>query len=426
MRRSTYIILAGVMALSVQSIFAQADTLTIDQCTAIALKNNPQLKIAEGTRDFNSSSVVSTRSALFPQLSFQTGWTKNGGTTIVGKNEFNGNIENYSTGFSAQQLIFDFGKTYSRLNASSYTADAAQQDYISAKQSLLLSVHSAYYTYLQSIRMRDVNAELLKQAEDHLVQAKGFYEVGRKPQFDVMKAETDLANAKLNMIKANNTVRLSKIQLENVLNQKLPDNFSVRDNLDIQQDAISLQDAYETAFSNRPEIFSGKSRVEASRSLLTTAWTSNLPSISANGGYNWKGFTLDEKLNPSWNLGLTLSLPLFQGFALDAGIDQARANVKIAESQNDAIVQAVKLDIEQQYSNLKEASERIDASKFLVTQAEETYRLAEGRYKQEVGSPIEVTDAEATLLNAKTSYIQALYDFNVTRVRLQRAMGTLK
>ena len=421
-----FIIALLSISISVPCLFAQSNVLTLEQCSALALKNNPQIKIAEGTRDLRSASVVSTRSTLMPQVGFSSGWTRNGGTTIVGKNEFTGNYNTYSTGFSAQQLIFDFGKSYSKLNAAAYSSDAANLDYETAKQSLLLSVHSAYYGYLQAEKLKEANAELVKQAEEHLAQAKGLFDVGKKPQFDVMKAQTDLANAKLNFITASNNVRLGKIQLENVLNQKLPDNAAIKDEFETSKPDISLQDAYESAISNRPEIAAGKNKVEAGRSLLTSAWTANLPSINATGGYNWKTMNLDTKFSPSWSVGLTLSLPIFQGFSLDAGIDQARANLKIAEGQNESVVQSVKLDIEQQYSNLSEAKERIDAAKLLLSQAEETYRLADARYKENVGSPIEITDAEVTLLNAKTSYIQAYYDFNLAYTRISKAMGVLK
>lgn len=415
-----------LLSLSVSYVFAQSGELTLEQCSAIALKNNPQIKIAEGTKELSTSSVVSTRSALMPQVGFSGGWTRNGGTNIVGKNQFSGNYETYATGFSAQQLIFDFGKSYSKLNAAAYSSDAANLDYETAKQSLLLSVHSAYYGYLQTQKLKEANAELVRQAEEHLAQAKGLFDVGKKPQFDVMKAQTDLANAKLNFITASNNVRLGKIQLENVLNQKLPDNAVIKDEFETSKPDITLQDAYESAINNRPEIMAGRNKVEASKSLLTSAWTANLPSINATGGYNWKTMDISQKFSPSWNLGLTLSLPIFQGFALDAGIDQARANLKISEGQNESVLQSVKLDIEQQYSNLEESRERIDAAKLLLSQAEETYRLADARYKEQVGSPIEITDAEVTLLNAKTSYIQAYYDFNLAYTRLSKAMGVLK
>ncbi|MGA2297929.1 MAG: TolC family protein, partial [FCB group bacterium] len=167
--------------------------------------------------------------------------------------------------------------------------------------------------------------------------------------------------------------------------------------------------------------------VEANKSLVTSAWTSNLPIISANAGYNWKSPSLlTPTLLSSWNVGLSFSLPIFQGFALDAGIDLAKANLNIAEAVYDADTQAAILDVSQQFSSLQEAKERISATTLLVTQANETLKLAEGRYNNGVGSPLEITDARVTVYNAKTSYFQSLYDYHVDYSRLQRAMGVLK
>ena len=401
--------------------------LTLRKCVDLALMNNPQIKIAEGNYEFSQSSLTQTRSSLFPQISFQTGWTRNGGTTFIGPIEREGFYNNFSYGFQAQQLIFDFGRTFSRVSASSDLKNASEQDFISTKQNLILSANVAYFNFLQAKRVRDVSAETVKQAQEHLTQAKAFYKVGTSPQFDVLKAQTDLANAQVNLISANNNVRISKLQLENVLNQKLPDDVSLEDNLEVnQRDSVDVNTAIETAMKNRPEIISSKFLVEADRSLVTSAWTANLPLINATGGYNWKSYSIDQTFPNSWNVGLNISVPIFQGFALDAGIDQAKANLKTSEATNEALIQAVVLDVQQQYSSLQEARERISATKALETQAEETLKLAEGRYKEKVGSAVEVTDARVVYYNAQTSYIQSLYDYQVAFVKLRRSMGILK
>jgi outer membrane protein TolC len=335
--------------------------------------------------------------------------------------------ENYSLTFQAQQLIFDFGKSYSRISAAADLRDASHQDYLSAKQDLILNTEIGYFNYLQAKRVRDASAEVVQQTQEHLTQAQAFYKAGTVAQFDVLKAQTDLANAKVNLISNENNVRISKLQLENVLNQKLGDNVLMIDNLEAQQDSIDINTAMNIAGNNRPELISSKLKVEANKSYLTSAWAANLPSINATGGYNKKSYGLvDEYFLPSWNIGATLSIPIFQGFALDAGIEQARANLKISESSNDALTQNVTLEVQQQYSSLQETKESIAATRALVDQSEETLKLAEARYKQGVGSAVEITDARVGLYNATTSYIQSLYQYQVAYAGLKHAMGTLK
>ncbi len=404
----------------------KSDSITLRDCINIALQKNPQIKIAEGNYEFNSSSLTETKSILFPQLSFQTGLSRNGGTSFIGPIVREGYYNNFFYGIQANQLIFDFGKSYTKVSASADIKYASEQDLISAKQNLILSTETAFFNFLQAKRINEVSLEVLKQAQEHLKQAEAFYKVGRVAKYDVLVAQTDVANAKVNLISSENNIRISKLQLENILSQKIPGNVQLKDNLEVNQDSIGLESAIETSLQNRPEVISSKFKVDANKELVTSAWLANLPLISATAGYNWRTYATDVPFQNSWNVGLTLSVPIFQGFALDAGIEQAKANLKSAQGSDEALIQAVKLDVQQQFSSLEEAKERIEATRSLVEQAEETLKLAEGRYNQGVGSAVEITDARVTVYNARTSYIQSLYDYQVAYARLKRAMGILK
>lgn len=419
----TFVVL--ILLLPFLLVYAQMDTITVEKCISIALMKNPQIKVAEANMDFYSSSSAVSRSSLFPQIFFQSNYAKNGGTFFIGPTAREGNYQNYTMGFQLQQLIFDFGRTYSRVSAGSDLSDASKQDYITAKENLILSVNVAYINFLQAQRLKSIAEEVVNQTKEHLKQAEGFYKAGTSPQYDVMVAKTDNENANLNLIKAENNVKIARIQLENLLNEHFPENVPFKDNLEIEEQSVDLQTAKEEAESTRPELISGRYKVEANKSLLTSAWTANLPSISASASYQWRAYELQQKFQNSWNVGLTFSLPIFLGFSLDAGIDQARANLKISEGSYELLQQSVSLEIEQNYYYVIEAHESIESSKRLVDQAQEAFRLANARYKEGVGGPIEISDAQVTLLNAKNSYVQSLFNYKLSLLELKRAIGTL-
>jgi TolC family type I secretion outer membrane protein len=404
----------------------QYDTLSLRDCVDITIQNNPQLKIAIGNYESTEASYTETKSILYPQVNFQTNWTKTSGTILIGANAFNVNYSSYTLGFQLQQLIFDFGKTYSQISAQSSITDASYQQMKGTRQDLILNTHIAYFNYLMTQRKKIVAQEIVKQAEEHLNQANGIYLVGKSPEYDVIKATADLATAKVNLITAANNVRLAKLQLEDALNMKFVEDIHLRDILEVAQDSIQLDTAFSIAMKNRPEVLSSKSIVEANKSLLTAAWAANFPTISAAGGYNWRSFALNNPFDNSWNAGVTLSVPVFLGFALDAGIDKAKANLNVAEASDVYVIQTVLLDVEQQYLSLQDSKETIVATDFLVKESEETLKLAEGRYREGVGSALEITDARVSLYNAKNSYIQSLYDYQVNYTRLLRAMGNLR
>jgi len=407
------------------SVFAQSDTMTLGQCVQIALKHNPSVRVAEGGLESSESSLELSRSVLFPQISGQAGLTRNGGTFILGKNELNGYYDNYTTGFQAQQLIFDFGKTITRVAGSADLVDASNQDLRSASEDVVVNTYIAYFNYLAAARVLEVDSETVQQAEDHLKQAQAFFKAGTAPQYDVVNAEVTVANANVNLIQARDNLKIARVQLENAIGQRLPENFVLSDNLEVSYVSIDLHTAMETALKNRPELLSSEAQVEASKQFLASAWTANLPNISGSAGYNWHNLQ-PQPLPSGWNIGVTLTLPIFEGFALNAGIDQANANLKTAEASNDLVMQSLLLDVQQQEFALEEASESIQASKKLVESADEALRLAIGRYNSGIGTALEETDAQVALANARIAYIQALYNYNVSYAKLERAMGTIK
>ncbi len=424
--KKTVVYLLLILAAFNTAAFAQQDTLTLEECIDIAQKNNPLIKQAEGAYDFSDAAYTASRSPLYPQLLFQSGWIKNGGTFFFGPTARPANYENYNAGLQLQQLLYDFGKSYSRVSATEDLRKASREDLSQARQDLTLSAYTAYFNLLLSEKMSDISKETMLQAEEHSRQAKAMYDLGKKPRYDVLKASTDLANARLNNISTDNDIRIAKLQLENVMNDKIQDGTVLKDYLEVKYDSLYLSDAVETALKNRPEIISAKYRVEANRSLFSSAWDANLPTLSATASYNFRTYSLKEPFQKSYNIGLNLSVPVFQGFAIDAETNQANANLKIAEANLDLVTQSVRLEVSQQYSGFLEARQRISAADYLVSQSEETMKLADARYREGLGSPLEITDARVTLFNAKTTYIQALYNYQITYAKLLKAMGTLK
>lgn len=199
--------------------------------------------------------------------------------------------------------------------------------------------------------------------------------------------------------------------------------YAVQDTFEIPPFSMTLDSAEAVMESVRPDLVAAKARVEASQAMVNAAWDQNLPTISANGTYTWSNFNFP--LVSHWNAGVTVTLPLFQGFSVTAQVDQARAGTDAAKAGLELLRESMILEIEQNYLGVQQAEERIAATSKLVEEAEESMRLAERQYVAGVGSAIEVTDAQLSLSNARITRIQALYDYNSFLVRLQRSMGIL-
>ena len=401
------------------------DALTQEQAVTLALTHHPSLRGAEAATRSASAGVTQAQSNYFPMLSVSAGGTRTGGASPINPS-FPVRIltyNNYITALSLQQTLYDFGKTSGRVSANEELMDASFTDFQATRDSVIANVQLAYINFVQSIRLVKVDSESVAQAEEHLKQSQAFYSVGTRPQYDVTTAEVNLANANVALITGRNQVRIAKLQLENAIGMYSTTHYTVHDSLETPAFAITLDSAKAVAKESRPELRSAQARYVSAQSSVSAARAQHLPTVSLNGGWTWSSF--DFPLQSKWNAGFTLSMPIFEGFAISSQVEQAEAVVDEVQAGVDELMEGVMLQVEQNYLSLKEAQERIDASKKLVTQAKENLKLAEGRYNSGVGSPIEITDAQVTLSNAQITYIQALADYNSSLIRLRLAMGVI-
>ena len=128
-----------------------------------------------------------------------------------------GKYDQYTSSVGLSQTIFDFGKTPTQVRINSLNTESSRFDLDNTLNTVVFNVKQAFYNVLQAQRNRDVASESVKQFQQHLDQAQGFYSVGTKSKIDVTKAEVDLSNARLNLIKAENQVKLSLVTLNSAM-----------------------------------------------------------------------------------------------------------------------------------------------------------------------------------------------------------------
>ena len=403
--------------------------LTLQDAIRLGLQKNPNIKLSQKTYDALSANVGVVESGFYPQIQSSVSYNRatvnyapSPGFPISGEtSENNTNYPFYSAGLSFNQLLFDFGQLSSTLHSSRKSADSADADRRTAAAVLILNVKQSYFGLLQNIQIEKVDEETVHQMEKHLEQAEGFFKVGSKPKFDVTKAQVDLTNAKLTLIKGKNDVQVSRVVLNNALGLPVDTFIEPLDELAYRKEELDLNQAQKSALENRPELASLALKKESSVYNLEFSKRQYFPTLSANGSYMYRNS--DFPLIYNWTVAATLSWPIFSGFQTARQVDQAQANVEVSEAQEEIQVQSVLLDVRQAFLNLVAAEEQIATSELVVKQATENLDLAEGRYKAGVGTAIETTDAEVSLSNAKTSAVQALYSFNIAEAELHKAMG---
>jgi len=402
--------------------------LTLEQCTAMALKYHPSLRANQATIEASKARVEQALAAYYPQVNFGSTYT-NGTSNYSGITRSGSNLwtfyDTYSAGPSLTQNIYDFGRTANSVTINRENVKASEEELSITRQGVVLNVQQAYFGVLQTLRLIQVAEETVNQNKQRLEQAQGFYQAGTRPKIDVTKAEVDLANAELNLIRAKNNYQVARVNLNNAMGLRQSLTFAIEDSLDFQPYKITLEEILKLSFVQRPEILQLKAKQRSQEASIKVAQASYYPIISGDASYLYRGPNIDDLY---WDLfiGATLSIPLFSGFSSPNQVAEARAILKNLKAQEESLQLNIRLEAEQAYLSLREAEERIRVTQKAVGQAQENFELANGRYQVGVGFPLEVTDAEVLLANARANYIQALYDYKVAGARINKAMGLNK
>ncbi|MBN1365789.1 MAG: TolC family protein [Syntrophaceae bacterium] len=421
MRKKIIIILIFLLPLTAQASepLSETEVYSLERCIALALEKHPSLKVSAGIVKANQSRVGQAMANYYPHLDLSARYQRIGPTsppdnTLDSYNQ-------YSTGINLGVTLLDFGKTSTQVKIQDLNVDASRSDYENVKAQIVQNVKNAYYNLLQTQRNKDVAKDTMKQFQHHLDQANAFFRIGTKPKFDVTKAQVDFGNAELSVLKAENAVRAARITLKDVMGIPEHVDFAIMDNLDFRENEIKLDEILNKAYSNRFDLSSIIAKREAAQRSIELAQTGYYPTLSGSAGYDFSG--TDFPLGHGWNAGATLSFPLFSGLLTKYQVDEANANLEVLKANEDAIRQAIRLEVEQAYLNVQDATEQIAVTEMTVLQAKENYNLAEGRYRTGVGNPIEVADATITLNNARANLNTALYNYKIAQAALEKSIG---
>ncbi|MDQ7787301.1 MAG: TolC family protein [Thermodesulfovibrionales bacterium] len=411
-----------------EEVIKKGESLNLERCIGIALQMQPGLVAAKSSVNASETRISQAKANYYPQINWSSGYSRispasggSGSSFTTSSGRSGGSFDQYSTGFSLSQTLYDFGKTPTEVKIQKLNLDAAKSDLNTVTDQIIFSVKEAYYGVVQAKYNKLVAEDTVKQTQQHLEQAKGFFEAGTRPKFDVTKAEVDLSNAKLNLIRNANAFRIAIVTLNNAMGIPDAPEYILDENLSVEKYDITIEEALSRAYKNRPDLQALIAQRQAAESSIDLAKTGYYPVLTGNTGYNWSGeqFPLEH----GWNAGATLSFPLFSGFLTKYQVEEARANLNTLRANEESLRQTIALEVQEAFLTLRAAEEAIPTAKLGVEQAQENLDIANGRYTAGVGNPIEVTDAEVGLTNARTYYIQALYADKVAQASLEKAMG---
>jgi outer membrane protein len=397
--------------------------LGIEQAVAIALANQPTIQNRLSAYVAAQQRVAQALSPLLPQVSGQwNGFQNKNSVQVTGQGGQTATVS-VSTSTTAtvtgSLLLFDFGKNWAATDAAKANSEFARESVELQKDLIALAVKQSYYNLLLSSRLVVVNAQALDRADLNLRSAKGFFEVGTRPRFDVTRAEVDVANARVSLIRAQNLVSLSRIALNTGMGIAINAPTRVVDILAYEPFMVDRDSLVAEALRRRAEYRQAKYQVDAAEATLRQNFRNFFPDIVASGTY---GGTRSE-FAEIFSYGVQLNWSIFDGGNKVARYKEAKALLDATKANVRDTELTIWQQVEQAYVNLISAEEQIGAAQKAVESAQENFRLSQGRFDAGVGTIIELTDAQLALTQAQSTQAQALTDYRLAIAQLERNLG---
>jgi len=418
MLKNTYtlfLVLFSVFSFSHRAI-AQ-EVLDWRSCIKEASKNHPDLISAQEVVKQTEAGKKITASNLYPQvtsnLSASTARNDNGITNTVG--------DTYDYGVEGSQLIFDGTKTINNVRAASETIKAAKESYKFTSVDVRLSLRTAFVNLLKAQESLRISEDIYKIRTKNLGLIMLRYKSGLEHKGALLTAEANLAEAKLGIVVSKRAITVAQRQLAKEMGKIESTSVAANGDFNIKELLYEKPDL-EALAKNNPSLRQMIAKVNAAEFEVKSAYAEFLPTLSGTAGAGKN----DSKWSPKsdqWNLGLSLSLPIFEGGLRTAQVQQAKATLAQLKADEESTKNSIIFILEQALADLKDAVDDVKVQQELLTATEERSKIAQAQYSIGFISFDNWTIIEDNLVSAKRSLLNAQADALLAEANWVKAKG---
>ncbi|MQA91080.1 MAG: hypothetical protein GEU90_12710 [Gemmatimonas sp.] len=439
--------------------------ITLDQAIRTALTNNRELATARFELQAAEGQVKEAWSAVYPTISASASYTRN--LEVPGQflpaQIFNpdagpdelvlvrfGNDNSWNGQLQLEQPIFQASSFIGVSAAGRF--ESLQQEVVRGRtQEIVTRTKQQYFDVLLAEEAARLNEESVRRVRQALEETQAMQRAGLLGDYDVLRLEVELANLEPALRRAQNEAEAARrtLAVELALEDEVAD-LSVAGSLSDIGDGVdalerfadqfgvsidagtTLDELLQLASENRTDLRQSGLNEELRLAELRAEQSEYLPTVSFFANYSYSA-QADGSLNPfGWRsaintttpqVGLQVSMPLFNGFSRPARIDQFRATLRQAETETDLVGAQVDNQVETLFDQVEEASLRARAQEVAVGQAQRGYEIASIQFREGLGSRLELTDAEVALRQSEFNHAQAVHDYLTARTQLDQAVG---
>lgn len=398
--------------------------LSVSAAVSLALKHQPALAIARSQTSTARSRMTEANAAYYPTLSPAYEYTNQRTSLLAGGVRSTATTDQGVGSVTLRQSIYDAGRREANVAAARSGIRSADFGLADARQSVVLSVTTAYYSVLRSQEILKVQEAAAERAKTTLEATQAFAREGTVRAIDVLQAEADYDNALVQVSIARNDIRLAQTAL------KVAMGIVTKGDLVLATDGLPaigetadgrpIQDYVESAIRSRPDIKQDQEGVTAAGESLRIARINSGVTVEAD---LTASRVLDASERQYHAVVATVSYPLFDAGVTRSRVVSAREAVAQSSQQVELTRQRIIQDVEQAYLTREEARQRIQAAAAALKAAQANYTAASTSYKAGAGTVLDVITARAQLVTAETNAVQATHDYYTADAKLLRAVG---
>jgi outer membrane protein TolC len=292
-----------------------------------------------------------------------------------------------------------------------------------ARDFVTLTVGNAYLLCIaDAARIEAVKAEL-QTANVTLNQATASHDAGVSPRIDVLRAQVDVQNEQQSLISANNQLAKDKIALARTIGLPLDQQFNLTDLIPYKAlEGIDAETACQQALKSRKDLAASEEQIKAAEALKKAAFADRLPTASFSGDFGDQGTTAGHSHGTYTATG-QVQAPILQIVKNRGEMEVADAQLQQARARYSDQLQQVNADVRDSLLDIQAAAKLVEATHTNVALATEELNEAQERFHAGVADDLPVSQAQSTFEQANDQYISALYQHNVAKLSLARALG---
>ena len=407
---------------------------TIAKSIEEAMAENWSLKAKKERIEQTIYAKNQARAEFLPKLSTTYGYTRQSEertfrSTLMGGGDIAvSSRDNYQWKGTLRQPLFTGFSLTSSFRLAELGIDQSEMELELERLGLALKVKEAYFDILIADKGVEVARKEVESLQSNVKVARSFYQVGMIPINDLLKAEVELADAQQNLVKVRNASWLARSTFNTVLSRPINEVVDVEDILTYKPVPKDFEEYFDKALKERPEIKLIDINIRQADQQIRLAKSGNYPEIALTYDYIKEGD--DPSVSGSsfhdagrWEALTVLSWTFWEwGKTYYSAREKESLKVELTLIRRD-LEDSIGLELKRAVLDLETAEKNIPTTRKAVEQGEENLRVSEERYKAQVTTITEVLDAQTLLTRARVNYYRALYDHNLAKARLLRAMG---